>query len=81
MQGLLSTTAWKPEACMQIHYTGGSLSREALITATYDLYSCPCGIYSRLHTGAAGENTAELTSTCVHVADAFPISSKPKLQV
>ena len=38
-------------------------------------------LYSRLHTGAVGENAAEFTSTCVHVADTFPISSKPMLQV
>ena len=35
----------------------------------------------RLHTGAAGENAAELASTGVHVADAFPINSKLELQV
>ena len=34
-----------------------------------------------MHTGAAGENAAEFTSTCVHIMDAFPISSKFKLQV
>ena len=37
--------------------------------------------YSRLHTGAAGENAAELTSIGVHVADALPNNSKPELQV
>ena len=37
--------------------------------------------YLRLHTGAAGENTAELASTSVHVTDAFPTSSKLELQV
>ena len=37
--------------------------------------------HSRLHTGAAREKTAEFTSTCVHVADTVPISSKPELQV
>ena len=37
--------------------------------------------HSRLHTGAAGENAAEFTSTCVHVTDAFPMSSKPGSQV
>ena len=37
--------------------------------------------HSRLHTGAAGENAAEFTSTCVHITDAFSISSKSKLQV
>ena len=37
--------------------------------------------YSRLHTGAAEENVAEFTSTCMQVVDAFPISSKPELQV
>ena len=37
--------------------------------------------HSRLHTGAAGENAAEFTSTCVHVTDAFPMSSKPESQV
>ena len=81
MQGLINITAWKPEACMHIYYTGDSLICEALISATYNLYICPCGIYSRLHTGAAGENAAEFTSTCEHDADTFPISSKPELQV
>ena len=37
--------------------------------------------YSRLHSGGAGENAAELASTCVHVAVALPISTKPELQV
>ena len=37
--------------------------------------------HSRLHTGAAGVNAAEFTSTCVHVTDAFPMSSKPESQV
>ena len=37
--------------------------------------------YSRLHTGDAGENAAEFTSICEHVTVAFPISSKPELQV
>ena len=40
-----------------------------------------CKLYSRLHTGGAGENAAEFPFTCVHVAVALPISSKPKLQV
>ena len=37
--------------------------------------------HSRLHTGAAGENVAEFTSTCVHVTDAFPMTSKRGSQV
>ena len=37
--------------------------------------------HSRLHTGAVGEKATEFISTCVHVADALPTSSKPKLQV
>ena len=37
--------------------------------------------YSRLHTGGAGKNVAEFTSTGVHVAIALPTSSKPELQV
>ena len=37
--------------------------------------------YSRLHTGAAGKNAAEFTSTCVHITDVFPSSSKPGSQV
>ena len=37
--------------------------------------------YSRLHSGGAGENAAELASTCVHVAVVLPISTKPELQV
>ena len=39
-----------------------------------------CSVYSRLHTGGAGENAAELTSTCVHVTVVPPIGSKPELQ-
>ena len=38
-------------------------------------------MHSRLHTGAAGENVIEFASTCVHVTDAFPMSSKPESQV
>ena len=37
--------------------------------------------HSRLHTGAAGINAAEFTCNCVHVMDAFPMSSKPGSQV
>ena len=34
-----------------------------------------------MQSGDAGENAAEFTSTCVHVTDAFPMSSKPGSQV
>ena len=37
--------------------------------------------YSRLHSGAAGENAAGFVSTCVHVEVVLPISSKFELQV
>ena len=37
--------------------------------------------HSRLHTGTVGANVAEFTSTCVHVTDAFPMSSNPGSQV
>ena len=38
-------------------------------------------LYSRLHTGGAGENAAELPFTCMHVKVTLPINSKPELQV
>ena len=37
--------------------------------------------HSRVHTGAAGENAAELTSTGVQVVDTLPINLKLELQV
>jgi hypothetical protein len=38
--------------------------------------------YSRLQKGAScGENIAKFTSTSVHVLVAFPINSKPDIQV
>ena len=52
--------------------------------ATCNINICESNIFmqhSRLHTGAAGVNAAEFTSTCVHVMGAFPTSSKPGSQV
>ena len=37
--------------------------------------------YSRLQTGGCGENSAELSSTAVHVVVAVPINSKPESQL
>ena len=37
--------------------------------------------YLRLHTGGAGENSAEFASTCVHIAVELPTSSKLMLQL
>ena len=48
---------------------------------TPDYSICIMQLYSRLHSGGAGENAAVFTLSSVHVVVAIPISSKPELQV